>query len=837
MTKIRALLALGFLLGAGLALVSVVNHFRIQGATLQRQLGAVIARSEYIRDHARPGYQDEILASLPANPLNGPFFRLDERLAEAVAIREPARPEGGEATEILFSYEFEAGGGGGLEAARERSSTKLEDGVLVVAHDAADYLTNTRALDVPKDELGDIVIRARVRRGRNLRLSWSADPALDDAWEGPGKPKLDVPLIADGEFHTYIINAKAALTFGMRIGDHLQRIYVRPSDAPRDKVEIEFIRFVSKRSKYRLRPRGPSYETLGGELRRVLYMLPDQEIRYRLRVPEDAPRIDFGAGLLVPGRPVRFRLALRDAAGVTPLYDETLADTSRWRDSRIDLSLWAGQDVELTLAVDGAPENVAFWSSPIVSSRPKKRFNMILVLEDTLRSDHLSTYGYARPTAPFKDRLMAERGIVFLNAVSQATMTRPSVASMMTSLLPTATGVWKFTDMLSDNYLTLAEVLRSQGFVTASFIQNPNAGPVAGLHQGFDVLFDPETTAPGAFVGNAPGAFVDKQGEVFPKPEELFSAGLMRWIEAHPDRNFFLYLHTTDPHGPYEPPEEYRSWYQDPGGHTPVPPYDRVDAPWVEAPTLEGRRALYDGEIRRNDSVLEGFVGDLERRGFQRDSLLVFLSDHGEHLGEHGIWEHHPPGYRQVTGVQFMFVPPERFETGRRISETVGLIDLMPTLLELAGVDANGLLMQGDSLVGLLDGDGGSTAWRDRVVLSEEPMSMDKANPSRQQGLRVIGSFFYRDWHFIASRQFWPRRWVPESLRLKVFHLSKELDEEPLWSFAPDVLMRLRFAHLLDSVQKNDYAARRSWTSEEQDATHRMDPEALEQLKALGYVD
>jgi Sulfatase len=204
----------------------------------------------------------------------------------------------------------------------------------------------------------------------------------------------------------------------------------------------------------------------------------------------------------------------------TPVHDGTIDQAEHWVDGRVDLARWAGQAVRLTLRATGTvggARNVAFWSSPIVSSAPVKPFNVVVMVEDAERADYLSVYGHATPTTPFKDRLMAERGIVFEQAIAQADKTRPSVASFMTSLYPTATGSWHFSDILSDRYLTLAEVLRAQGYVTASFIQNGNAGPYAGIHQGFDKLLDEATlgrSTEGVFMSDRVRGFLERRLEL-----------------------------------------------------------------------------------------------------------------------------------------------------------------------------------------------------------------------------------------------------------------------------------------------------------------------------------
>jgi arylsulfatase len=439
------------------------------------------------------------------------------------------------------------------------------------------------------------------------------------------------------------------------------------------------------------------------------------------------------------------------------------------------------------------------------------------VLEDALRADHLSLYGYDQPTSPFKEELLRDHGAVFLRASSQDNVTRASVPSMMTSLLPSVTGVWGFADMLAPEFLTLAEVMRQQGFATASFVQNSNAGPAAGLHQGFDMVADELVRG---------------------HPEELLEGErLWSWMQEHKDRNFFMYLHIADPHGPYDPPppydEEYRALADANGALT---RNEAIDPEWVAAPSAAGRTALYDGEIRRNDAALRKFFSRLKAEGLFDDTLFVFIADHGEHFGEHGYWAHRPPGHVQVTHVPLILLHPQKIPKPLRIAEPVQLLDVMPTVLEYAGVDTRALAMQGDSLVGLVEGRN-PKYWSDRVVATEEVTLRDKVRPWRDRGLRVSGSLIYRDWHFIASRSFWPQRgYWPESLRLKVFNLREDPGEHRAASrFLYDAYLRYRYTSGLNRLQSVSQEAGRAFRSGEEQS-FEFDPDTLEHLKALGYV-
>ena len=191
------------------------------------------------------------------------------------------------------------------------------------------------------------------------------------------------------------------------------------------------------------------------------------------------------------------------------------------RTGRTCRSIWsAGPERSVILGLHAeaeSPKTLALWSNPRIRSAPKDRLNVVVILEDALRADYLSTYGYERDTSPNKTAVMAKQGVVFEHAFSQATKTRPSVPSIFTGLYPTATGVWHFSDVLSERYLTLAEIMSNQGFVTASFIQNGNAGVYAGLHQGFDVLRD--TNLMGKATENVLGGSVFEWMQQAPGPE------------------------------------------------------------------------------------------------------------------------------------------------------------------------------------------------------------------------------------------------------------------------------------------------------------------------------
>jgi arylsulfatase A-like enzyme len=227
----------------------------------------------------------------------------------------------------------------------------------------------------------------------------------------------------------------------------------------------------------------------------------------------------------------------------------------------------------------------------------------------------------------------------------------------------------------------------------------------------------------------------------------------------------------------------------------------------------------------------------MKAEGLFDDTLFIFTADHGEYLGERGYFSHNPPGYVQNTGVPLILYHKQRIPRQLRVEEPVQLLDIMPTILDFADVDSSGMVMQGDSLVGLIVGrDPGY--WKSRVIASEEVTTRDRAKSWRNTGLRVSGSLFYGDWHFISSRAFWPRRGVvPESLRLKVFNQADDPQEmRALPRFFADAYLRYRFTSGLDELQSLGEDAQRRFRST-QETNYEFDPDTLEHLKALGYVE
>jgi len=296
-----------------------------------------------------------------------------------------------------------------------------------------------------------------------------------------------------------------------------------------------------------------------------------------------------------------------------------------------------------------------------------------------------------------------------------------------------------------------------------------------------------------------------------------------------------------DPHGPYDPPQPFDAYYRGaPSGHTAVKKSVLHDPPWVEVPTLEGRRLLYDGEIRYNDFCFERFLNTLRETALLDTTLIVFTADHGEHLGEHELWGHHPPGYRQGLQVPLFMVCPDKLPMDRIIMHPVQLIDIMPTVLDLADIAMSDLLIEGDSLLSLIHGEE-LDFWDRRVSFSEEVV---------HKGTRDTGewaSLFYGKWHILRSHKLndsvsqlarkFNAKDAGRFFGTRVFNFLKDEGETHyVNSFLFDLIFQYKIKQFIGTLQENNRVIWQAVTRDTKEMI-RYDPSELERLKEMGYVN
>jgi arylsulfatase A-like enzyme len=419
---------------------------------------------------------------------------------------------------------------------------------------------------------------------------------------------------------------------------------------------------------------------LNDVVRRTLPASPPSRLRFALDIPPGA-HLNLACGIALrfqdaPG--VEFVVKVRED-GREDIVFSTLVDPlnrpahHEWVPADIDLSRHSGRGRELVLETRGfetagEPER-AFWGAPALTTANREAPVAIIYLVDTLRADHTTPYGYKRQTTP-ELAAFARDAVVFDSAIAQASWTKPSVASILTSELPGLHRAVQLRDPLDSGQVTLAEMLQVKGFATGAAIANwVIYSEGNNFEQGFDVFVGLHGP------GDRPSKLVEAAGVV---------DASLAWLDARRGLPVFLYAHTMDPHVPYAAP----------------PPFDRAFGP----PPAEGRAAAdprtdykgppdrdrliaqYDGEIAYGDREFGRFVRELKKRGLYDRALIAFMGDHGEEFQDHGGWLHGRSVFDELVRIPLIVKFPRQRDAGRRIAQQVQSVDVLPTILENAGL-------------------------------------------------------------------------------------------------------------------------------------------------------
>jgi arylsulfatase A-like enzyme len=429
--------------------------------------------------------------------------------------------------------------------------------------------------------------------------------------------------------------------------------------------------------------------------------------------------------------------------------------------------------------------------------RPEPPINVLFVTIDTLRADHCSVSGYARDTTPRLAALAGE-GIRAELAYAPTATTGPSHASMFTALYPIAHGVVKNGLVLEEEFGTLAEALRDRGYATAGVVSSFVLDARFGFAQGFDAWdaeFEPGSGSIEREVmeGHEIEGGFDRRADATTVRARAVLEGLAR--EGRP---FLLFVHYFDPHAPYAPPEPWASRFAS----------GAVD---------EQTRAIdaYDGEIAFADDELGKLLDALRDLGLARDTLVVVTSDHGEGLMQHGHMAHGVHLYEEAVRVPLLFRLPGRIPAGGTLGGPVELVDLLPTVLALAGHEvAEGL--HGRSLAQALAAGGGA-------LDPERPVHLHR----RHYLARTIGDIR------VAGEKFGVRvgPWK---------YIEGEIEgTRELFDLVADPGERTNLAETRAELVTGFSERIRAWrTAYGRDVPiESLSPEDRERLRALGYVE
>ena len=417
--------------------------------------------------------------------------------------------------------------------------------------------------------------------------------------------------------------------------------------------------------------------------------------------------------------------------------------------------------------------------------------HVVLFVLDTVRADGLSVNGHPLTLTPAIDRLAAQ-GVNFTAAYAHATWTKPSIATLFSGAYPDRHRVRTSAEQVADGFVaerlgpqfhTLAERFRNGGYKTAAFVNQIHLQPKFGFDQGFD-RYEWSTG----------------------KTADEVNGAIERWLEIPPEGSLFLYIHYLDPHWPYtERVEDLRQALGTLGVDPPPPRSgDRVDA-WLAAGlapgSIEGLRARYDHGVAYVDGALGHALEILDQAGLLKDAVVMVTSDHGEGFLEHGRLQHGYAPFEEVARVPLVVRLPEALGfVPATVSQPVGLIDVMPTLLDLAGLPPTEPGDRGRSLVPAMRG----------LRLPPRPIY---AETSGIRGLRTTDTKLLRypdgraEYYDLSSD---PGERQPLPCNDRCLELEQELD---------------RFIELAAS-----------WHDNPEDSVE-LDKADLERLRALGYLN
>lgn len=423
--------------------------------------------------------------------------------------------------------------------------------------------------------------------------------------------------------------------------------------------------------------------------------------------------------------------------------------------------------------------------------------NVLWIVMDTLRADHMSLHGYERVTDPYLVSL-AEQSVVFDNAYATSSWTLTSHASLFT-------GRWPYEHKadggrhLDATYPTIAEALAARGYRTGAF--NGNFETVTsrwGFARGFHHFEDYYQTLPQLAVSSFYGRFLEYYvlHKVFNMEFSIdrrwapsINQSALEWIGQDTGKPFFAFINYYDIHAPYISPERARfSEFENPGG--------LVNTDWTTADIynpktpeqVQGEIDAYDGGIYYTDQQIKLLMEEMQRRGWLENTIVVITSDHGELFGEHGLWEHHNSLYRPVIYVPLIIWYPKAVPQNLRIETPVSNAALPATMLDLLGEPAQDLFPD-PSLADLWRDPASAARFPDPIAeMAESPW----VNPNHLSIKGDMVSVISSDWQYIEH----------EYNGVELYNLKDDPDQlNNLAAEQPSVLNQLK-QYYLDAIAK-----------------------------------
>ncbi len=576
-------------------------------------------------------------------------------------------------------------------------------------------------------------------------------------------------------------------------------------------------------------------------IRRTLYTHAPSRLEWRVRVPEQG-RLDIGLAAFDEEDPIVFKVAVTEEGRSPEVMLEERVAGPEWTQHSVDLSAFSGRIVDLALETEApTPGAVSFWGAPTLSGNVAvgrlagkgTRPNVILYVIDSAGADWMSAYHYNRRTTPFLEEL-AREAVVFEQAYSNATWTKTSTPSFMTSLMYSAMSPYRsYTDQVPEGVPTMAETFSAAAYQTGVFTSNPFAVTMSGLEHGVDFVRVEDV-------------------EVRATSSEFLHDSFFKWRETYPGQPYWAHFQTTDVHEPFRPMAPFAGLFIDPERRARYIEWDDALDFWkreqyealgitVEQHAL-AQQALYDEGMAHQDHHLRRLVNRLKTSGQWDNTILVIASDHGYPAGSHrfmpGMDFEAPIVHPYASRVPLVFVAPGRIVGGRRVATPVSMIDVMPTLLDLVGL-APLEVQQGRTLAPLLRGE--------ISELAPRPVFIEKLGQESENG-SLVGTIGVIDRRWAASLLLQDQRAIPqESLPRYGDGMSdhaQRTEKLLLWDRQADPFMA-RSVHdehpdrvayyqtLLEAQLKANRALAQQFTPGEESP---LTPEQLRMLRSLGYI-
>jgi len=713
--------------------------------------------------------------------------RVVTRITPPAGIRE-SLAETCEQPEIRFRFHEEdaegwravAGGparltGGALEfdAADEPPVLELEKRISLLDHD-------------------QVEVRMRVDEGEKATLQWAVDGG------GFGRARQRHVTLVPGQTKTYSFPLD-----GPERGElELRALRLQPSDRP-TAVRIAGIGLPLRPPEKRRALRSSPLVRVGRSFRparvfrgELSWSIPIDDLQgTRIRLPFGAPEASRG---------VEYRLdaGTADRPGAFGVF-RTTCPAGAWSDRVVDLGEIRRRGAErITLRARALAEDGAVLVAPaeVLAPDDEPLPNLLLIVVDTLRADRLTPYGCAEETSPRIGRL-ADEGVVFARATAQCSWTIPSVASLLTGRYPARIGVqWGRELEIDPAFPLVPEQLASAGYDTACIFGNGIVDANWGFARGFD-------------------HFV--LGRALELTAERITDHAIEWLERHGRDRFFLYVHYIDPHDGYEPPHRNNPFIRKGEGV----PNQRIHELFLgreqaDEEELARIRRAYDAEVFFADREIGRLLDHLRRAGLDRHTAIVLTSDHGEEIADHGGFRHGLSQYVEQTRVPLILRLPDREHAGIVVRDPVELIDVAPTLRELAGLDAAG--SPGHSLLRTLRAEG-----KERAIFSETLANGPRRQSVEEGRFKLI--LFDRDGPGQRPDDPLFRRIARDYEPVELYEVATDPSErDNVAARHPEVVSRL-------STRMERHRERVDVEGAPGPAK-AMDPETAARLRALGYL-